>query len=464
MQESGVDLEFDILGDILEEFQPKVGFYEIQSRTLDDVISTPTKNLGTGADAILSELFKPKENKMSLSRTQQKLQLQREHLLKQEQKKKEQERQRQLEQTSEISIPFPRPTETLPPHIPPAVLNFKTKLENPTKYYVYKTQERKLKEYINQHGGSAPSPGFTPPTSHATLNAINSMSTLPYVADGLGLAGATKPPDSPMSAASSTGASEVDEILDDIISLEGDAVANQMGLDNSFDFLDFAGTNATLALPAAASVSDIYNGRNVSAGPLQDAISTSCPPKIKQEPGEESCNNMEKFNHVTYLKDRQKKDNHNMIERRRRFNINDRIKELGTMIPKQDSDMKQNKGTILKCTVDYIKYLKKENERHKSNVEKFRETEELNSKLLLRIQELEMHCRAHNVPVTPLTNDTSTATLSALLSAKRISTLPNRTIKTEKAYRDDSAACSMNTDSYGESGDRYDNEEDVMET
>jgi hypothetical protein len=37
MQESGVDLEFDILDDI-EEFQPKVGFYEIRSRILDDVI------------------------------------------------------------------------------------------------------------------------------------------------------------------------------------------------------------------------------------------------------------------------------------------------------------------------------------------------------------------------------------------------------------------------------------------
>ena len=48
--------------------------------------------------------------------------------------------------------------------------------------------------------------------------------------------------------------------------------------------------------------------------------------------------------------------------------------------------MKQNKGTILKCTVDYIKYLKKENERHKTSLEKFRQTEELNSKLLLRIQ------------------------------------------------------------------------------
>jgi hypothetical protein len=85
---------------------------------------SPAKNLDSGADAILSELLTPKENKMaSMSRTQQKLALQREHLLKQEQKKKEQERQRQLEQSSEISIPFPRPTETLPPHIPPAVLN-----------------------------------------------------------------------------------------------------------------------------------------------------------------------------------------------------------------------------------------------------------------------------------------------------------------------------------------------------
>lgn len=48
--------------------------------------------------------------------------------------------------------------------------------------------------------------------------------------------------------------------------------------------------------------------------------------------------------------------------------------------------MKQNKGTILKCTVDYIRHLKKENDRQKASLEKFRETDELNSKLLLRIQ------------------------------------------------------------------------------
>merc|ERR1719228_3169007 len=74
-------------------------------------------------------------------------------------------------------------------------------------------------------------------------------------------------------------------------------------------------------------------------------------------------------------KDRVKKDNHNMIERRRRFNINDRIKELGTLLPKQNEqyydivrDVRQNKGSILKASVDYIRILKREKER-KSLVE-----------------------------------------------------------------------------------------------
>ena len=85
---------------------------------------------------------------------------------------------------------------------------FQTKLENPTTYYVYKTQERQLKEYLKQHGSASPQ-AFTPPTSQATLNAINNMSSLPNIADGLGITGAMKPPDSPMSAASSTEPSEV---------------------------------------------------------------------------------------------------------------------------------------------------------------------------------------------------------------------------------------------------------------
>lgn len=114
-------------------------------------------------------------------------------------------------------------------------------------------------------------------------------------------------------------------------------------------------------------------------------------------------------------RDRQKKDNHNMsefleslkilmedesnlnfkfsVERRRRFNINDRIKELGTLLPKNNEsyyeivrDVRPNKGTILKSSVDYIKCLKHEINRLKRNEQKQKQMEYQNQRLLLRIQ------------------------------------------------------------------------------
>jgi hypothetical protein len=62
--------------------------------------------------------------------------------------------------------------------------------------------------------------------------------------------------------------------------------------------------------------------------------STSCPAdiaRLKKMHGVQLSNDEIRL----IIKDRQKKDSHNMIERRRRFNINDRIKELGTLLPKQ---------------------------------------------------------------------------------------------------------------------------------
>ncbi|KAJ8262258.1 hypothetical protein GJAV_G00164400 [Gymnothorax javanicus] len=110
-------------------------------------------------------------------------------------------------------------------------------------------------------------------------------------------------------------------------------------------------------------------------------------------------------------KERQKKDNHNLIERRRRYNINYRIKELGTLIPKsndpsslststgqEESDMRWNKGTILKASVEYIKWLQKE-QLHARDLETRQKKLELtNRRLLLRIQELEIQARAHGLP------------------------------------------------------------------
>ncbi|KAJ8245656.1 hypothetical protein GJAV_G00273060 [Gymnothorax javanicus] len=98
-------------------------------------------------------------------------------------------------------------------------------------------------------------------------------------------------------------------------------------------------------------------------------------------------------------KERQKKDNHNIIERRRRYNINHRIKELGTMIPKSnDPDMRWNKGSILKASVEYIKWLQKEHQQARELESRQRRLEQANRRLLLRIQELELQARVHCLP------------------------------------------------------------------
>lgn len=84
------------------------------------------------------------------------------------------------------------------------------------------------------------------------------------------------------------------------------------------------------------------------------------------------------------------------VERRRRFNINDRIKELGTLLPKNNEsyyeivrDVRPNKGTILKSSVDYIKCLKHEINRLRRAELKQKEMELQNKRLMMRVQELE---------------------------------------------------------------------------
>ncbi|GFQ94664.1 microphthalmia-associated transcription factor [Trichonephila clavata] len=105
-------------------------------------------------------------------------------------------------------------------------------------------------------------------------------------------------------------------------------------------------------------------------------------------------------------KDRQKKDNHNMIERRRRFNINDRIKELGTLLPRQNDpyyelvrDLRHNKGTILRASVAYLRCLKKDAERVPDLEQKQLLLEIQNRNLLRKVQELETKLRSGGVPV-----------------------------------------------------------------
>lgn len=120
------------------------------------------------------------------------------------------------------------------------------------------------------------------------------------------------------------------------------------------------------------------------------------------------------------LRDRQKKDNHNMIERRRRFNINDRIKELGTLLPKgTELDTKQNKGTILRASVDYIRILRRQYDNNVLVEEKCQSLTEENQALRDRIRELERQCLAHGIPVSPTMKSTPSMTIQPTNSIKQ---------------------------------------------
>jgi hypothetical protein len=61
-------------------------------------------------------------------------------------------------------------------------------------------------------------------------------------------------------------------------------------------------------------------------------------------------------------KRRRRRESHNAVERRRRDNINDRIHELGTLLPDLENDgvNKPNKGYILRKSVEQIKALQTE--------------------------------------------------------------------------------------------------------
>eukprot|EP00126_Sphaerothecum_destruens_P008380 Sdes_comp20189_c0_seq1m13467 len=86
-------------------------------------------------------------------------------------------------------------------------------------------------------------------------------------------------------------------------------------------------------------------------------------PSLKSSSSSVPTNTFSGLDPKALVKNRKKKDNHNAIERKRRYNINDRISELGTLLPSSIQESKPCKGSILKRSVDYIKYLQQLNDK-----------------------------------------------------------------------------------------------------
>uniref|UniRef100_A0A671XCL6 Melanocyte inducing transcription factor a n=1 Tax=Sparus aurata TaxID=8175 RepID=A0A671XCL6_SPAAU len=277
------------------------------------------------------------------------------------------------------------------------VLKVQSHLENPTKYHIQQAQRQQVRQYLSTTlGGKAGSQCPSQPPEH-----------------GMPPGPGSSAPNSPMAllTLSSNCEKEMDDVIDDIISLESSYNDDVLGLMDP-------GLQMNNQLPVSGNLLDVYGNQGLPLPGL--AISNSCPTSIKREysaPGMKqvldkpgSCGQYENYQRPegfpveaevrALAKERQKKDNHNLIERRRRFNINDRIKELGTLIPKSnDPDMRWNKGTILKASVDYIRRLQRDQQRAKELECRQRKLEHANRHLMLRIQELEIQARAHGLTV-----------------------------------------------------------------
>ncbi|XP_041497973.1 microphthalmia-associated transcription factor isoform X5 [Microtus oregoni] len=373
--ESGIVADFEVGEEFHEE--PKT-YYELKSQPLKS--SSSAEHPGASKPPLSSSSM--------TSRILLRQQLMREQM--QEQERREQQQKLQAAQFMQqrvpvsqtpainVSVPTTLPSAT---QVPMEVLKVQTHLENPTKYHIQQAQRHQVKQYLsttlaNKHASQVlSSPCPNQPGDHA-------MPPVP----------GSSAPNSPMAmlTLNSNCEKEMDDVIDDIISLESSYNEEILGLMDPA--LQMANT-----LPVSGNLIDLYSNQGLPPPGL--TISNSCPanlPNIKRELTESEARAL--------AKERQKKDNHNLIERRRRFNINDRIKELGTLIPKSnDPDMRWNKGTILKASVDYIRKLQREQQRAKDLENRQKKLEHANRHLLLRVQELEMQARAHGLSLIPST-------------------------------------------------------------
>ncbi|XP_032579971.1 microphthalmia-associated transcription factor isoform X8 [Drosophila sechellia] len=327
------------------------------------------------------------------------------------------------------------PLQSIGVDVPPQVLQVSTVLENPTRYHVIQKQKNQVRQYLSE--------SFKPSIwgSHTSEKDICDPleRTNRFGCDSAVSAKRIMPSDDAMPI-SPFGGSFVR--CDDINPIEPTILGpNNHGSgepENAHRTAQLGLIKANSSLSSTRSSSGIVNSIRISStssslqstsapiSPSVSSVATSVSEpddifddilqndsfnfdknfnselSIKQEP-----QNLTDAEMNALAKDRQKKDNHNMIERRRRFNINDRIKELGTLLPKGSDafyevvrDIRPNKGTILKSSVDYIKCLKHEVTRLRQNELRQRQVELQNRKLMSRIKELEMQAKSHGITLS----------------------------------------------------------------
>ncbi|KAL7843498.1 hypothetical protein AOLI_G00250100 [Acnodon oligacanthus] len=362
--------------------------------------ATPTP---LGLDCAAAAAARPPRPPAMATRVGLRLQLMRDQMQQEEQRERQQQQAAAMHYMQQRAprLPAPSPAINAPMHfqspmqVPVEVLKVQTHLENPTDYHIRQSQRQQVKEYLSttyatkQAVHAVAGVVHPSPPSMAQVQSAAVPPPLPSPrmrTEQLMTSAGNSAPNSPMAMLNinCSHEKEMEDVIDDIISM-------QSSYDDIQNYVDPV-VQMPNTLPLSSSHLDVYTGPGM-AGPTIAMTSNSCPANlaIKRELSDAEARAM--------AKERQKKDNHNLIERRRRFNINDRIKELGTMIPKtNDLDVRWNKGTILRASVEYIKRMQKDIQRTREVENNFKRMEMANKQLWLRIQELEMQARLHGLP------------------------------------------------------------------
>ncbi|XP_014235244.1 microphthalmia-associated transcription factor isoform X2 [Trichogramma pretiosum] len=403
------------------------------------------------------------------SRTQLKLQLMR------EQHQEQERREAELRQTLEQQRPQAAQPRSVPPantqlstigvDVPPQVLQVRTLLENPTRYHVVQKQKNQVRQYLHESFRAADISGIDTSTTGTTNNSTDNSSCV-SLDSSLGLdhhqqlivQSAPPPPAGSIIANIHQQSSSVPPVRQPhnqhqhqhhhhhhhhlhqqqqhqqqhrqqtgsthysiSEALIGTPAIHQQELLGSDPKLGAMSPSLSSVATSNSEPEDLlddllsFEANEVHSGSLSNLTDLT----IKPEPLL-----ITDVDITALTKDRQKKDNHNMIERRRRFNINDRIKELGTLLPKTNDpfyeivrDVRPNKGTILKSSVEYIKLLKSELSRAKASENKSKQLEIQNRRLMLRVQELELQAKAHGIPVTDYGYTPSVVSVSNLINS-----------------------------------------------
>ncbi|XP_003370223.1 putative helix-loop-helix DNA-binding domain protein [Trichinella spiralis] len=140
--------------------------------------------------------------------------------------------------------------------------------------------------------------------------------------------------DSPRSASFTSAQSELDDIIiDEILSMEDDIQQNTRSHQACILTFYYVGGSH----PCSGNLEALLSEGRVQYSTRK--VSSSAPSTSSLDADLFGHDDM--IREQESMRDRRKKDIHNMIERRRRYNINDRIKELSTLLPKSCTELVQ---------------------------------------------------------------------------------------------------------------------------